>query len=71
MDCQYDDSNTFVGSGGRLAVDAICGAHSTGRYGWHYPRNLFEAATMDGATGLQTFWYLELPMLRPTRSSWR
>ena len=29
------------------------------------PEEPFEAATMDGATGLQAFWYLELPMLRP------
>lgn len=29
------------------------------------PEEPFEAATMDGATGLQCLWYLELPMLRP------
>ncbi len=30
------------------------------------PRELYEAATMDGATGLQRFRYVTLPMLTPT-----
>ena len=29
------------------------------------PEEPFEAATIDGASGFQSFWYLELPMLRP------
>ena len=29
------------------------------------PDEPFEAARIDGASGLQTFWYLQLPMLRP------
>jgi multiple sugar transport system permease protein len=30
------------------------------------PTEPFESAQIDGASGLQTFWYLTLPMLRPT-----
>ena len=43
--------------------------------GWHailylaylqsIPEDFYEAATLDGANGLQKFWYLTLPMLRP------
>jgi multiple sugar transport system permease protein len=29
------------------------------------PRDPYEAADVDGASGLQQFWYLTLPMLRP------
>jgi multiple sugar transport system permease protein len=29
------------------------------------PKDPYEAAAVDGATGLQQFWYLTLPMLRP------
>lgn len=29
------------------------------------PEEPFEAARIDGASGFQAFWYLELPMLRP------
>lgn len=29
------------------------------------PRSLYEAATLDGATGLQAFWHVTVPMLRP------
>lgn len=29
------------------------------------PEEPFEAAKIDGASGFQSFWYLELPMLRP------
>jgi len=29
------------------------------------PKEPFEAAAVDGATGLQQFWYLTLPLLRP------
>ena len=29
------------------------------------PREPYEAAAVDGATGLQQFWYLTLPLLRP------
>lgn len=30
------------------------------------PSNLYEAADVDGATGLQKFWHITVPMLRPT-----
>lgn len=30
------------------------------------PKHVLEAARMDGATPLQSFWFVELPMLRPT-----
>ena len=30
------------------------------------PRDLFEAAEVDGATGWRTFWRITLPLLRPT-----
>lgn len=29
------------------------------------PESLFEAARLDGATGLQSFWFLSVPMLKP------
>ena len=29
------------------------------------PKDLYEAATMDGATSKQQFWYITLPLLRP------
>lgn len=29
------------------------------------PSELFEAATIEGASGIQSFWYVTLPMLRP------
>jgi multiple sugar transport system permease protein len=29
------------------------------------PRDLYEAATVDGATALQQFWYVTLPQLKP------
>ena len=29
------------------------------------PANLYEAARLDGASGLQAFWYLTVPLLRP------
>jgi multiple sugar transport system permease protein len=29
------------------------------------PKNVYEAAEVDGATGWQTFWYITLPYLRP------
>jgi multiple sugar transport system permease protein len=30
------------------------------------PREPYESALIDGATGLQSFWYITLPLLRPT-----
>lgn len=30
------------------------------------PEDLYEAARLDGASGWQQFWYITLPMLRPT-----
>lgn len=30
------------------------------------PRDLYDAAALDGATGLQTWWHITLPSLRPT-----
>lgn len=30
------------------------------------PRQILEAARLDGASAMQTFWRIELPMLRPT-----
>lgn len=30
------------------------------------PKSLYEAATIDGAKSHQTFWYVTLPMLKPT-----
>ncbi|HET8910245.1 MAG TPA: sugar ABC transporter permease [Ktedonobacteraceae bacterium] len=30
------------------------------------PRELFEASEVDGATNLQTFWFITVPLLRPT-----
>ncbi len=30
------------------------------------PRDLLEASNVDGASRLQTFWYITLPLLRPT-----
>jgi len=30
------------------------------------PKSLYEAATIDGAKNHQTFWYVTLPMLKPT-----
>jgi multiple sugar transport system permease protein len=30
------------------------------------PRHLYEAAALDGAVGVQTFWYITLPLLTPT-----
>jgi len=32
------------------------------------PRELQEAAEIDGASGMQSFWYVSLPILRPTIS---
>lgn len=29
------------------------------------PRHLYEAASLDGATGARSFWYVTLPLLRP------
>jgi multiple sugar transport system permease protein len=29
------------------------------------PRHLYEAAAIDGATGIQAFWTITLPLLRP------
>jgi multiple sugar transport system permease protein len=29
------------------------------------PESLYEAARLDGATGLQSFWFLSVPMLKP------
>ncbi len=30
------------------------------------PRDIYDAAALDGANGLQTWWYLTIPSLRPT-----
>ncbi len=30
------------------------------------PRDIYDAAELDGATGLQTWWHITLPSLRPT-----
>lgn len=30
------------------------------------PRDIYDAAALDGATGLQTWWHITLPSLRPT-----
>ena len=30
------------------------------------PKEPYESALIDGATGLQSFWYITLPLLRPT-----
>jgi multiple sugar transport system permease protein len=30
------------------------------------PRDVYEAAEVDGCTGWQTFWRITLPLLRPT-----
>ncbi|MFC6929899.1 carbohydrate ABC transporter permease [Actinomadura yumaensis] len=50
---------------GRLALDGLQRADLPGRHAGG-PRDLYEAAAIDGASRLRQFWGITVPLLRPT-----